>query len=47
MDFPPLTLSNRTSNGSIAVADFGMGNLRSVAKALEKVAPGVTTHIEQ
>lgn len=29
----------------IAIADFGMGNLRSVAQALAKVAPGVTTHI--
>ena len=24
----------------VAVVDYGMGNLRSVAKALERVAPG-------
>ncbi|MGN2393452.1 imidazole glycerol phosphate synthase subunit HisH, partial [Pelomicrobium sp. G1] len=28
------------SAGCIAVVDYGMGNLRSVAKALEHVAPG-------
>src|SRR4029450_1048645 len=27
---------------SIAVVDYGMGNLRSVAKAIEHVAPGRT-----
>jgi imidazole glycerol-phosphate synthase subunit HisH len=29
----------------IAVVDYGMGNLRSVAKALEHVAPGATVRI--
>ena len=29
----------------IAVVDYGMGNLRSVAKALEHVAPGATVHV--
>ncbi len=29
----------------IAIVDYGMGNLRSVAKALEHVAPSVTVHI--
>ena len=29
----------------IAVVDYGMGNLRSVAKALEHVAPGVSVEI--
>ncbi|HEX9179946.1 MAG TPA: imidazole glycerol phosphate synthase subunit HisH, partial [Burkholderiales bacterium] len=29
----------------IAVVDYGMGNLRSVAKALEHVAPGAEVHI--
>jgi imidazole glycerol-phosphate synthase subunit HisH len=29
----------------IAIADFGMGNLRSVAQALARVAPGVETRI--
>ncbi len=29
----------------IAIADFGMGNLRSVAQALARVAPGVSTCI--
>jgi len=31
----------------IAIADFGMGNLRSVAQALARVAPAVTTCITQ
>jgi glutamine amidotransferase len=31
---------NRGSASTIAVIDYGMGNLRSVAKALEHVAPG-------
>jgi glutamine amidotransferase len=31
----------------IAIADFGMGNLRSVAQALARVAPQVTTCITQ
>jgi imidazole glycerol-phosphate synthase subunit HisH len=30
---------------SIAVVDYGMGNLRSVAKALEHVAPGVSVEV--
>ena len=30
------------SNGVIAVIDYGMGNLRSVSKALEHVAGGKT-----
>lgn len=30
---------------SIAVIDYGMGNLRSVQKALEHVAPGVDVHV--
>ena len=29
----------------IAVVDYGMGNLRSVAKALEHVAPGLTVAV--
>jgi imidazole glycerol-phosphate synthase subunit HisH len=29
----------------IAVIDYGMGNLRSVAKALEHVAPGKTVRV--
>jgi glutamine amidotransferase len=29
----------------IAVVDYGMGNLRSVAKALEHVAPGARVHV--
>ena len=29
----------------IAVIDYGMGNLRSVAKALEHVAPGAQVHV--
>jgi len=31
----------------IAIADFGMGNLRSVAQALARVAPGVDARITQ
>jgi glutamine amidotransferase len=31
----------------IAIADFGMGNLRSVAQALARVAPGVPVQITQ
>ena len=30
---------------SVAVIDYGMGNLHSVAKALEKVGEGVTIHV--
>lgn len=30
---------------SVAVIDYGMGNLHSVAKALEHVAPGVAVHV--
>lgn len=30
---------------SVAVIDYGMGNLHSVAKALEKVGKGVTIHV--
>ena len=30
---------------SVAIVDFGMGNLRSVAKAIERVAPNVTVRI--
>jgi glutamine amidotransferase len=30
---------------TIAVIDYGMGNLRSVAKALEHVAPGARVHV--
>jgi imidazole glycerol-phosphate synthase subunit HisH len=30
---------------TIAVVDYGMGNLRSVAKALEHVAPRTTVHV--
>jgi imidazole glycerol-phosphate synthase subunit HisH len=30
---------------SVAVIDYGMGNLRSVAKAIEKVGPGVTVSV--
>lgn len=30
---------------SVAVVDYGMGNLRSVAKAIEHVAPGATVRI--
>ncbi|MFK5914322.1 MAG: imidazole glycerol phosphate synthase subunit HisH [Woeseiaceae bacterium] len=30
---------------SVAVIDYGMGNLHSVAKALEKVGEGVTVHV--
>jgi imidazole glycerol-phosphate synthase subunit HisH len=30
---------------TIAVIDYGMGNLRSVSKALEHVAPGVTVEV--
>lgn len=30
---------------SVAVIDYGMGNLRSVAKAIEKVGPGVTVNV--
>jgi glutamine amidotransferase len=31
--------------GGIAVVDYGMGNLRSVSKALEHVAPGVQVRV--
>jgi glutamine amidotransferase len=31
--------------GSVAVVDYGMGNLRSVAKAIASVAPAVTVNI--
>ncbi len=30
---------------TVAVIDYGMGNLHSVAKALEHVAPGVAVHV--
>lgn len=30
---------------SVAVIDYGMGNLRSVAKAIEKAGPGVTVNV--
>ncbi|MBK5104811.1 MAG: imidazole glycerol phosphate synthase subunit HisH, partial [Burkholderiales bacterium] len=30
---------------SIAVIDYGMGNLRSVSKALEHVAPDAQVHV--
>ena len=33
--------------GSIAVVDYGMGNLRSVAKALERVAGGAAVRVTQ
>jgi glutamine amidotransferase len=33
------------SAGRIAVVDYGMGNLRSVAKALEHVAPGARVEV--
>src|SRR5258706_15948519 len=36
---PPRELSRRTLAVRIAVVDYGMGNLRSVSKALEHVAP--------
>jgi glutamine amidotransferase len=32
-------------NSSVAVIDYGMGNLHSVAKALEHVAPEATVHV--
>lgn len=32
---------------SIAIIDYGMGNLRSVAKALEHVAPHMRVHVTQ
>jgi glutamine amidotransferase len=32
---------------SIAIIDYGMGNLRSVAKALEHVAPGARVVVTQ
>lgn len=30
---------------NIAIVDYGMGNLRSVSKALERVAPNATIHV--
>ena len=33
------------STTSVAVIDYGMGNLHSVASALEKVGDGVTVHV--
>jgi glutamine amidotransferase len=47
---PPLRVhlrheASRTREAMIAIVDYGMGNLRSVAKALEHVAPSATVRI--
>lgn len=34
-----------SAGSSVAVIDYGMGNLHSVAKALEHVAPAATVHV--
>jgi glutamine amidotransferase len=37
--------ASRTRDAMIAIVDYGMGNLRSVAKALEHVAPSASVRI--